>query len=136
MRVIDIGAGLSQRVTFGNSYELEAPMGALWRPGRYQQGDEHMTTSDAQFEKFESQLAEWKAQVAKLEAKAADAAAEAKPAYLREVEELKEKFAKTEKQYDDARKTQKDASSDVMDGLKSTWHDLGVAVGKAMGRFG
>ena len=52
-----------------------------------------MTTSDIQFEKFDRQLAEWKAQVAKLEAKAAGAAAEAKPAYLREVEELKEKFA-------------------------------------------
>ena len=95
-----------------------------------------MTTSDVQFEKFESQLAEWKAQVAKLEAKAADAVAEAKPAYLREVEELKEKFAKTEKQYDDARKAQKSAASDVMDGLNSAWHDLGVAVGKAMGRCG
>ncbi|MEH6830014.1 MAG: hypothetical protein V7661_04160 [Sulfitobacter sp.] len=95
-----------------------------------------MGTLDVQFEKFESQLAERKTQVAKLEAKAAGAAAEAKPAYLREVEELKEKFAKTEKQYDDARNAQKGASSDVMDGLKSGWHDLGVAVGKAMGRFG
>lgn len=94
-----------------------------------------MNTLDVQFEKFESQLAEWKAQVAKLEAKASGAGAEAMPAYLRDIEELKEKFAKTEKQYDDARKTQKDASSDVMNGLKSAWHDLGVAVGKAMGRF-
>lgn len=111
-------------------------MGALWRAARSQKGDKYMIYSEAQFEKFESQLAEWKAQVAQLEAKAADAAAEAKPAYLREVEELKEKFAKTEKQYDDARKAQKGASSDAMDGLKSAWHDLGVAVGKAMGRFG
>jgi predicted nucleic acid-binding Zn-ribbon protein len=95
-----------------------------------------MIHSESQFEKFESQLAEWKAQVAQLEAKAADAAAEAKPAYLREVEELKEKFAKSEKQYDDVRKAQKNPSSDVMDGLKSAWHDLGVSVGKAMGRFG
>lgn len=95
-----------------------------------------MNTLDVQFEKFESQLVEWKAQVAQLEAKAAGAGAEAMPAYLRDIEELKEKFAKTEKQYNDARKTQKDASSDVMDGLKSAWHDLGVAVGKAMGRFG
>ncbi|MFT7106647.1 MAG: putative nucleic acid-binding Zn-ribbon protein [Yoonia sp.] len=95
-----------------------------------------MTTSEVQFEKFESQLAEWKAQVAKLEAKSAGAGAEAMPAYLREIDELKEKFAKTEKQYDDVRKAQESASSDVMDGLKSTWHDLGVAVGKAMGRFG
>ncbi len=95
-----------------------------------------MIYSDVQFEKFESQLAEWKAQVAQLEAKAAGAAAEAKPAYLREVEELKEKFAKTQKQYDDARKAQESASSDAIDGLKLTWHDLGVAVGKAMGRFG
>ncbi|WP_138936656.1 hypothetical protein [Roseovarius arcticus] len=95
-----------------------------------------MTTSDVQFEKYESQLAEWRAQVAKLEAKAAGAAVEAKPAYLRDVEELKEKFAKSEKQYDEARKAQKDTSPDVMDGLKSTWQDLGVAVGKAMGRFG
>ena len=95
-----------------------------------------MTTSDIQFEKFDRQLAEWKAQVAKLEAKAAGAAAEAKPAYLREVEELKEKFAKSQKQYDDVRKAQKGASSDVMDGLKSAWHDLGVAVGNAKDRFG
>jgi hypothetical protein len=49
---------------------------------------------------------------------------------------LKEKFAKSEKQYGDARKTQESASPDAMDELKSTWHDLGVAVGKAMGRFG
>jgi predicted nucleic acid-binding Zn-ribbon protein len=111
-------------------------MGALWRSGRYHEGDKHMTTTEVQFEKFESQLAEWKAQVVKLEAKAAGAAAEAQPAYLREVEELKEKFAKTEKQYDDVRKAQKDASSDVIDGLKFAWHELGVAVGKAMGRFG
>jgi hypothetical protein len=55
---------------------------------------------------------------------------------LREVEELKEKFAKSQKQYDDTRKAQEGASSDAMDGLKSTWHDLGVAVGKAMGRLG
>jgi multidrug resistance efflux pump len=111
-------------------------MGAHWRSGRYQQGDKYMVYSEAQFEKFESQLAEWKAQVAQLEAKAAGAPAEAKPAYLREVEELKEKFAKSEKQYQDVRSAQKDASSDVMDGLKSSWHNLGVAVGKAMGRFG
>lgn len=95
-----------------------------------------MINLEPQFEKFESQLAEWKVQVAQLEAKAAGAAAEAKPAYLREVEELKEKFAKTEKQYQDVRKAQKDAASDVIDGLSSTWHELGVAVGKAMGRFG
>jgi hypothetical protein len=55
---------------------------------------------------------------------------------LREVEALKEKFAKSEKQYEEARKAQKDASADVMDGLKSAWHDLGVAVGRAKGRFG
>jgi hypothetical protein len=95
-----------------------------------------MTTSDVQFEKFEIQLAKWKAQFAKFEARAARAGAEAKPAYLRRVEELKVKFAKTERQYDDARKAQKGASSDVMDGFRSAWHDLGVAVGKAMGRFG
>lgn len=95
-----------------------------------------MKNFDTQFEKFENQLTEWKAQVAKLEAKAAGAAAEAKPAYLRDVEELKEKFAKSEKQYDDARKALKDTSSDVMDGLKSTWEDLSFAVGKAMGRLG
>jgi regulator of replication initiation timing len=111
-------------------------MGALWRSARYQQGDKYMIYSEAQFEKFENQLAEWKAQVGQIEAKAADAAAEAQPAYLREVEELKEKFAKSEKQYGDARKTQESASPDAMDELKSTWHDLGVAVGKAMGRFG
>jgi multidrug resistance efflux pump len=95
-----------------------------------------MINSEAQFEKFESQLAEWKAQVAQLEAKAAGAAAEAKPAYLREVEELKEKFAKSQKQYDDVRNAHESATSDAMDGLNSAWHDLGVAVGKAMGRFG
>jgi hypothetical protein len=54
-----------------------------------------MINSEIQFEKFESQLAKWKAQIAQLEAKAADAAAEAKPAYLREVEELKEKMQRT-----------------------------------------
>ncbi|SFF23113.1 hypothetical protein ROE7235_03578 [Roseibaca ekhonensis] len=95
-----------------------------------------MINSEAQFEKFESQLAEWKAQVAQLEAKAAGAAAEAKPAYLREVEELKEKFAKSQKQYDDVRKAQENGATDDLSGLQSTWHDLGVAVGKAMGRFG
>ena len=95
-----------------------------------------MVYSDAQFEKFESQLAEWRAQAAQLEAKAAGADAEAKPAYLRKVEKLKEKFTKSQKQYGDTRKAQEGASSDAMDGLKSTWHDLGVAVGKAMGRLG
>jgi regulator of replication initiation timing len=111
-------------------------MRAHWRSGRYKQGDKYMIYSEAQFVKFESQLAEWKAQVAQLEAKAADAATEAKPAYLREVEELKEKFAKSKKQYDDVRKEQKNAEPDDLNGLKSTWHDLGVAVGNAMGRFG
>jgi hypothetical protein len=134
--MIHISAGLCRRVTFRNCYEQQASMGAHWRSGRYQQGDKYMVYSEVQFEKFESQLAEWKAQVSQLEAKAAGAAAEAKPAYLREVEELKEKFAKSEKQYIDARKTQESASLDDMDGLKSTWHDLGAAVGKAMGRFG
>jgi chromosome segregation ATPase len=134
--MIDISAGSDQRISFSGLYEYKAPMDVPWRSGRYHQGDKHMTTSDVQFEKFESQLAELKAQVAKLEAKAADAGAEAMPAYLREIDELKEKFAKTEKQYDDVRKAQESASADVMDGLKSTWHDLGVAVGKAMGRFG
>lgn len=95
-----------------------------------------MNTSETQFEKFESQLAEWKVQVEKLEAKVADAGAEAKPAYLREVDELKAKFSKTEKQYNEASKAQKGASPDDMDGLSSAWCDFGHAVGKAVGRFG
>ncbi|MFT7448596.1 MAG: cytochrome c556 [Glaciecola sp.] len=95
-----------------------------------------MNTSETKFEKFESQLAEWKVQVAKLEAKVAEAGAEAKPAFLREVDELKEKFSKTEKHYIEASKAQKGTSPDDMDGLSSAWHDLGHAVGKAVGRFG
>lgn len=95
-----------------------------------------MNTSETKFEKFESQLAEWKIQVAKLEAKVAEAGTEAKPAFLREVDELKEKFSKTEKQYIEASKAQKGASPDDMDGLSSAWHDLGHAIGKAVGRFG
>ncbi|QCO55500.1 hypothetical protein EOK75_06875 [Pseudorhodobacter turbinis] len=94
-----------------------------------------MNTSDVQFEKFDSQFAEWKTQVANLEAKAAGASEEAKPAYLRDVEDLKEKFAKTQKQYDDVCKMQEGASSEAMDSVNSALHDLGVAVGKAMARF-
>ena len=94
-----------------------------------------MTTSDVQFAKLESQLADWKLQVVKLETAAEDVAAEAKPAYLREIEALKTQFAASQKQYDDAHNAQKSASSDTMDGLNAAWHDLGVAVGKAMGRF-
>jgi phage host-nuclease inhibitor protein Gam len=94
-----------------------------------------MTTSDVQFAKLESQLADWKLQVVKLETAAEDVAAEAKPAYLREIQELKLKFAASQKQYDDVRKAHESASSDVVTGLKATWHDLGVAVGKAMSRF-
>jgi len=63
-------------------------MGALWRSGRYHQGDRHMNTPETKFEKFESQFAEWKAQIAKLETQAAEAGAEAKPAFLREVDGL------------------------------------------------
>jgi phage host-nuclease inhibitor protein Gam len=94
-----------------------------------------MTTSDVQFAKLESQLADWKLQVVKLETAAEDVAAEAKPAYLREIQELKLKFAASQKQYDDVRKAHESMTTEVMTGLKTTWHDLGVAVGKAMGRF-
>jgi cytochrome c556 len=95
-----------------------------------------MNASETKFEKFESQLVEWKVQVAKLEAKVADAGTEAKPAFLREVDELKEKFSKTEKQYIEASKVKTDASPDDMDGLSSAWHDFGRAIGKVVGRFG
>ncbi|AGI70225.1 putative conserved coiled coil protein (plasmid) [Octadecabacter antarcticus 307] len=111
-------------------------MGALWRSARYYEGDRKLNTSETQFELFESQLAEWKVQVVKLEAKAAGADDEAKPAYVREVNELKAKFSKTEKQYNEARKAQKGTLPDTMDGLSSAGRDLGHAVGKPIRRFG
>ena len=79
-----------------------------------------MNASETKFEKFESQLAEWKVQVAKLEAKVADAGTEAKPAFLREVDELKEKFSKTEKQYIEASKVKTDASPDDIGSIHSS----------------
>lgn len=87
-------------------------------------------------EKFQSQLDEWKAQVAQLEAKAGQANADAKLEYQREVDDLKSKYAEAEKQFEEIRKAQQSASSDVMDGMTSAWRDLGDGVKKAMQRFG
>lgn len=95
-----------------------------------------MNTSETELEKFESQLAEWKSQITKLETQVEKAGSEAKPAFLREVDELKEKFSKTEKQYIEASTAQTGASPDDMDGLSSAWRDFGRAIGKVVGRFG
>jgi cytochrome c556 len=95
-----------------------------------------MNTPETKLEKFESQLAEWKVQIAKLETQVEKAGSEAKPAFLREVDELKEKFSKTEKQYIEASTPQTDASPDDIDGLSSAWHDFGRTIGKVVSRFG
>jgi len=98
-------------------------------------GDNTMNTTEINIDKLQSQLDAWKADVAKLEARARSANADAQLAYLREVDDLKAKYAEAETKLDQLRKAQKGASSDVMDGITSAWRDLGNAVSKAASRF-
>lgn len=95
-----------------------------------------MTKTDIHIEKLQSQLDAWKAQVQELRAKAEAANADAKLAYMRQADELKEKYAQAETQLDEIRKAQKSASSDVMEGMTAAWSDLSDAFSKAAKRFG
>ncbi len=95
-----------------------------------------MKTSDIHIEKLQSQLGEWKARVAKFEAKAASASADVQLGYLHEVDELKEKYSDAERQFNEVRKAQQNASSDMKDDMSSALRDLGAAVSKAASRFG
>ena len=93
------------------------------------------TKTEINFEKLQGQLDQWKAEIDKIEAKAVSASADAKLSYMREVENLKAKYAEAEAQLDDIRSAQEQASSDIMDGMTAAWSNLGDAVQKAFKRF-